>query len=462
MRFLPLIIVFGFLVGCGTNISRQSTEFGATQDRGPLDWPDVAASTPIERNGANDVALLVAIEDYTFLPDVPGAVRNAEDWRGFLQQNLGVQTVYTLYNQQASREEILRFAAKAAGEVGRGGRIWFVFVGHGAPSAGGEGILVGMDAQQTVDSLNARGAAQADVLASLRAQGAADVVMVVDACFSGRDAGGELLARGSQPVVPVGQLSVPTGVTIFSAAQANEFAGALPDTDRPAFSYLLLGAMRGWADDGDRVLRASEALAWTRSQLGHVTGRTQTPELHGNSGLVLTRNVIESDPGIADLMRGVSSQSNASSSGERFDTGKGVSFIPPRGWTLFSSVPADFYEESLTRVAEFHDSQNNSTLTVSQMRHGQDAFVANVKILRESFEAAGGQLVQQQAVEIDGRSGLFQRWRMPEEGKPPHAALAFYIKHGGHMWLMISTAPIDREDWILEVNQAVWNSIDFY
>ncbi len=462
MRWLILFIFAGILAGCGPNLKQQSSVLAGSENAtGPRAWPDVSETTPIQKSGSNDVALIVAIEDYAFLPGVPGAVKNAEDWRRFFQGSLGIKAVYTLYDQKASQEEILRFADKVAAEVGTDGRIWFVFVGHGAPSLQGEGMLVGMDAQQTVDSLYSRSARQADVVERLKKGRAGDIVLVVDACFSGQDSGGKLLAKGSQPVIPVGIQAVTVGVTVLSAARTNEFAGALPDTERPAFSYLLLGAMRGWADDGDQVIQVAEAMDWTRKQFKHITGRTQTPEFVGNGALALTRNAQESDPGIADMMRGI--VPNASKNVERYDTGKGVSLIPPAGWVLEMSIPADYYDESLTNVLTYIDSRSESGYLLYHLRNGASEFAAQVKNTNEGIESGSqGRMIQQHTVEVDGRSGLYQRWHVKLEDGTPRILIAFYVKHSGHLWVSYSSSNLDQESWLLEVNQRIWKTFKFY
>ena len=63
-----------------------------------------------------------------------------------------VPTVQTLRDTEATRETITRSAAIAAA-VKPGGTLWFVFVGHGAPSArGDDGLLLGVDVQPNSDS----------------------------------------------------------------------------------------------------------------------------------------------------------------------------------------------------------------------------------------------------------------------------------------------------------------------
>ncbi len=453
-RFVLMFVVAGLVAaGCGPNTSRMTPRDGArgtgASASAPADWPAVEARSSVQATGGRDAALIVAIEDYTFLPDVPGAVANGEAWRTFLEDNMGVPRVYTLYDQKASREEMKRFAQRAAADVQPGGKLWFVFVGHGAPSPRGEGLLIGMDAQQTVDSLGARSASQSEIVNALRSGEASDVVMVVDACFSGRDGGGQLLAKGSQPVVPVQAANVPTNVVMISAAQSNEFAGSLPDEDRPAFSYLLLGALRGWADDGDGSVTTGEAVRWTQTQLGHVTGRTQTPTIAGSENLRLTSNATEADPGIGMLMRGVrgSVAEVEPPKIKGHDTGKGVAVPIPDGWFVHSSVPASYHEDGPTEVVRLEkNAQTGEFFSLYYMKHGGNHFTANIKRLSESLEERGATMDRQLAVRIGGeRDGLRQTFRYTRPDGTKLFTMYEYYLVGDDMWFWMASH-LDRND----------------
>lgn len=262
-------------------------------------WPALDDAPQVTPTETPDVAVVVGVQDYLLLPDIPGAIANVNDWELFFRRGLKVPTVHVLSNRDVTRESMLKFARTAAEDVGEGGTIWWVFIGHGAPAIDGEeGLLVGVDAQQSVESLAARGLPQSDLLEALQAD-RHDTVVILDACFSGRASDGAALAAGVQPVVavrPDGELG--EGSVLLSAAKATEVAGQLHGTKRPAFSYLLLGAMRGWADDGDGAVTVEEALVYTRRQLRGARGRQQTPQASGDLGLVLTRGVTETEPAV--------------------------------------------------------------------------------------------------------------------------------------------------------------------
>ncbi len=303
-------------------------------------FPDVGAITTTAA-ASKDVAVIIAIEDYAFLPDVPGAVDNAIAWENYLRKVKGFGDVFVLTDKQAPIEEIKRFTDQAVAAAPEGGALWFVFIGHGAAlKDGSDGALIGMDAQQTIESIGSRSVARKELIASLNRGKQAQTVVVLDTCFSGRDAAGELLAQGTQPVIAVNAAPQLVGGTIvLSAAGNDEVAGQLPGNPRPAFSYLLLGALRGWADDGDGQVTADEAITWTRQQLRHVKGRQQTPAADGDTRITLAMDAREPDPGIAALMKGGGSAPaqpaaaiSGPADGTMINTNEGLIFVKPADW----------------------------------------------------------------------------------------------------------------------------------
>ena len=248
-------------------------------------WPELAtAPAGVARDGANDVALVIAIEDYVIpgVPDVAGARENAAAWRAYLKDVRGVPVVKVLTDAAASKEGMLEAAQQVRGRLKPGGRVWLVYIGHGAPSRERtEGLLVGADAQQSASSLYARSLPQSELLRALGAEAGVPVVAVLDACFSGATSGGRLV-EGLQPLLPV-EAPVSGTATILSAGRAEQFAGPLPGLGRPAFSWLVLGALRGWGDaDRDGTVSAREAVDFANDRLVElVNDRTQEPQLSG-------------------------------------------------------------------------------------------------------------------------------------------------------------------------------------
>ncbi|MEL6348391.1 MAG: SUMF1/EgtB/PvdO family nonheme iron enzyme [Myxococcota bacterium] len=269
-------------------------------------WPDLSAP-PVVGGGDRDAGVIVAIEDYSLVGDIPGARDNGLDWYSYLTEGRGISArrVKLLINQQAVREEIVAAVSAAAEQVQPGGTLWFVFIGHGAPSEDGrDGLLIGWDTQQTANSVYARGLPQKELIRLLESNKDAEPLAIIDACFSGQLDDEQALVDGLMPLVPTYATASGRRSTILSAGRSNEFAGPLPGADRPAFSYLALGALYGWGDqndDGD--VNAEEVVDYSLGVLNALPlGRSQTPSLVGDGARSLGRAQKEG-PSLSQIRR---------------------------------------------------------------------------------------------------------------------------------------------------------------
>ena len=273
----------------------------------PGEWPELDTQMTPMGGGENDAAVVVGIEDYAFVADIPGAARNAKDWYRYFThvRKTRPANVKLLLNTDATDDGIRAAVADASKRVGKGGTLWFVFVGHGAPAENQkDGLVVGVDAQQNARGLFGRSVPQNELLKLAAAGKPSRTVFVVDACFSGRSSTGEALAQGLQPLLAVDvKVPDPTAL-VFSAGRADEFAGPLPHGNRPAFSYLMLGGLLGWSDaNADGLIDSRELIGYSRETLRAVLNdRNQTPELNPDKSEALTKSAGAQAPDVGAIV----------------------------------------------------------------------------------------------------------------------------------------------------------------
>lgn len=271
-------------------------------------WPDLAALPAVTGGGEKDAAVVVAVEDYVFLPDVVGAGDLGVAWYMYLSKVRKVPLVMLLKDADATPIKIRNALEAVAGRVKPGGRAWFVFIGHGSPSKdGADGALVGATAQADQYEFFPQTITRGEVLQKLAAAapGAAAPVLILDACFSGTDVQGQALIAGAQFAVSQ-EIAEAKEATVLSAGRARDIAGQLPGARRPAFSYLVLGALRGWGDfDDDGVVTAAEAAQYARDVLLTLdSGRQQSPQQSGVDQPMtekLSGSALEHGPDLADI-----------------------------------------------------------------------------------------------------------------------------------------------------------------
>lgn len=235
-----------------------------------------------------DAAVVVGIEDYAFVPDVPFANRDARAMYQFLVYTRGVPSEQVhLLDKGVNREALLKALETARAEVSTGGTLWVYFAGHGAASpTTGERLLLGDDVRGDAATLEARGVALSQVLGTVKGDDH-HALVIVDACYSGAGRGGEPVVEG-RFAVPASALSVDPQVALWTAADQNQTAMPLEGAEHGAFTFLLVGAMRGWADgqmDGKRdgTVTAEEAFLYVQDGLRTLQVRGQSSTWTGSS-----------------------------------------------------------------------------------------------------------------------------------------------------------------------------------
>lgn len=264
-----------------------------------LQWPAVPPPTP-GTDGVHDAVVIAGTSDLVFLPDIAGAADSATDWyRHFIARGVPVDRVHLLRNAEVTREQLLEVTQQAASQVSPEGTLWLIFIGHGTTSWVGaepDGLLVGADAQATERSLLARSVAQKEWFAAAVGR-QRRTIAVVDACFS------TPLVPDAQATLPIRPVDPGAGRFVYSASAMT--AGPLPGHDRPALSYLLLGALSGWGDDdGDGAVTAEEAFSFAATTITTtVRTRTQLPARRGQiDDPVLVRGVTAKAPDLDQII----------------------------------------------------------------------------------------------------------------------------------------------------------------
>ncbi len=272
---------------------------GLTSDALAGKWADIDEPLRTEATAPADAAVVVGLENYPFLTDVPYAARDAEAFKRWLVYTRGVPVRHVHHLEGASAQRILQAVEEAASEVGMGGTLWFYFAGHGAahPETG-ERLLVGDTAKTSEVDFLAGSLQVADIHHAAQSSGV-QVVLVLDACYNGFGRDGSQLVD-SRFAVP---LYIPKpldfGSVEWTAAGPSELAGVLNQTKHGAFTYFVVGALRGWADGElgdtpDGIVTLEEAAAYVDRALDEAGYRNQNPAISGdmNSALAISSELM--------------------------------------------------------------------------------------------------------------------------------------------------------------------------
>ena len=252
-----------------------------------LALPDVDKPIPgvsIPRPGS--VALVIGIEDYLLVSDVPYARADAKVVGKYLKKSMGwdyvKKPVLDRYATKSSLEHLfykwLPLNLKPDGDV------FVYFSGHGLANAKGEPYLLAYDAR--AGDAAAGGIKLESLLALLDKATTGASIVVVDACYVSND---PAVTGGTHDIVLVKKARA-RDVTLFTAAGPDQRSNKYAPAGHGLFTYYLLEGLRGAAAGRDGAVTLGELFDYVRPKVRDAAAREgaaaeQVPQLTAPRGM---------------------------------------------------------------------------------------------------------------------------------------------------------------------------------
>lgn len=213
---------------------------------------DVDSNIPKAKTVAESTfALIISNENYAEVEDVPFANNDGKSMARYCKDVLGIPEKNIKHIENATLGQMkrqLHWLSQVADVYGGEAKIIFYYSGHGMPDeTSKDAYLLPVDGYYSDMSTNLK---VNDLYESLGNLNVKQVLVFMDACFSGSQRGDEMLvsARGVKLKAKTGR---PSGKTIvLSAAQGNETAYPYNEKKHGMFTYFLLKKLQ---NDGAEV-----------------------------------------------------------------------------------------------------------------------------------------------------------------------------------------------------------------
>ena len=241
------------------------------------------------------VAIIVGIESYKRVAKADFANEDAKDFYTYANRALGIkpENIKLLVDDGAGDIEILSaFQNWLPLKVNKGKTDVYVFYsGHGFPSQDGKGLYFlpfNVD-KQYLDRTSVK---QRELIAALQTAQAKSVTVFIDACYSGQARNGETLVAGIKPIaLKADEQAYPPDFTVITASAFDQLSSASADLKHGIFSFYLMKAMEGDADENkDGRITAGELQRYLSDKVGRQAmgmNRTQNTQLFGDADRVL-------------------------------------------------------------------------------------------------------------------------------------------------------------------------------
>ncbi len=270
----------------------------------------IATATPLTpptpRDGTSDIdipgyrtaerpdnfAVVIGIDDYQTLPNARFAERDAQTMRDHLiAMGYPKRHVVLLKGDNATRTGIQKYMEEwLPRNVKPTSTVFFYYSGHGAPEIeSGKAYLVPWNGDASF--LKSTAYPVEKLYASLNQLKAKQIIVALDACFSG--AGGRsVLAKDARPLVTqVDQGYSKKGrIALFTAASGSEITTTIPDEGHGIFTYYFIKGLQGDAKNDAGEVTAKSLHKFLKPKVqdeARLQNREQTPTLHTSSDLVI-------------------------------------------------------------------------------------------------------------------------------------------------------------------------------
>lgn len=235
------------------------------------------------REQSDDFALVIGISEYSELPDAQFADRDGMAVVAHMEA-LGVprRNIIHLKNSKAGYSSLKKYLESwLPRNVKSNSRVYFYFSGHGAPDVdNGDAYLIPWDGDPNF--LKDTAYPLKRLYKNLSALKAKEVIVALDACFSG--AGGRsVLAKGARPLVTKVNMSQSSNgrLTLFAAASSTQITTTLEDKGHGIFTYYFL---KGLSRSGTTAKSLYEYLKPKVQDEARRQNREQTPTLYTPAG----------------------------------------------------------------------------------------------------------------------------------------------------------------------------------
>lgn len=195
--------------------------------------------------GEDDIALVIGIEKYQDLPASDYSTADAKLVKDyFLSLGIKQRNIELLLNERATGTGIRKVVESwLPNRTQKSSRVFVYYSGHGAPDPGnGEAYMVPYDGDPNY--LTTTGYPLKNLYDNLGRLPAAEVLVVLDSCFSG--AGGRsVLAKGARPLVMMQRSQVPTkNMAVLAATDGSQISTVSPDKRHGLLTYYFLKSIQ--------------------------------------------------------------------------------------------------------------------------------------------------------------------------------------------------------------------------
>ncbi len=248
----------------------------------------VAVSNIRQRqSNPNNYLFAVGIEDYRYAPDIANVDNSLSAVVDTISRRFGVSDDHrvVIHDEDATAGFIRAELVTLLGRLGPDDRLYFYYAGHGIPGTQNPDRLFLAPSDTQVKAYEDDSFAMDKILKRIDSSAVGEVIAFMDTCFSGKSDVDDYIFEGIAAVTAGRRdelQSLPSKVTMFYAAQGDEYSNNYGEKGHRLFSYYLA---KGLAEGISNTRDLNNYISKNVSKISRKKGRTykQTPYYKGHN-----------------------------------------------------------------------------------------------------------------------------------------------------------------------------------
>lgn len=248
---------------------------------------DVDSNIP-ETKGSNDrtFAFIIANEEYAMVSPVPHAIHDGSVFADYCRKTLGLPQENVFYYENASFGQMLSamtMLKDVANSYNGDLKLIFYYAGHGIPNEETkDAFLLPVDA----DGKHTEGCYSLNRLyKELGSLNSSQVVVFLDACFSGAKRDGGMIAQARGVALKAKPAEAQGNMVIFSAASGDETALPWSEKSHGLFTYFLLKKLQESKGNASLQELGDYIMSNVKQKSIVINRKSQTPTVTPSAGL---------------------------------------------------------------------------------------------------------------------------------------------------------------------------------
>ena len=239
----------------------------------------------ISQKNQNRLALILGVNSYETLTDLPFAENDANFFYDYAVNTLGIPAENIIRVINPELKDMYKATNNLQKMIDEQSELFVYYAGHGLNYQSDNRLLA---ADFDVSVIQQTSLLQSEFMEMIAKANPQSVTIIFDTCFSGVNREGEQLVDARFVSIAESSVNIPNNFSVISSSSNLEWSRDHPEQNHGLFTYHFLKGLEKKADtNNDQQITLNELFSYTQKNVQQDSNYQQNPEISSHSDYVL-------------------------------------------------------------------------------------------------------------------------------------------------------------------------------